>query len=77
MTSSSNLKPVFLFIVTSYSYFLSHRIPAFEAAKLCGFKVHLICEKDVKQRKIPDLTIHNFNWNRNDINPIKLFGVII
>ena len=66
-------KPLILFIVTSYSYFLSHRIPAYNAAKQYGFEVHLICEKDVSSSKKYDIIIHDFDMKRNKINPLTIF----
>ncbi len=67
---SHGSKPLILFIVTSYSYFLSHRIPAYNAAKQYGFEVHLICEKDVSSPNKYDVIIHNFDMKRNNINPL-------
>jgi len=72
INSSHNSKPIILFIVTSYSYFLSHRIPAYNAAKKYGFDVHLICKKDIKDQSKNDLIIHDFDMKRNKVNPITI-----
>lgn len=58
------------FICSSLSYFMSHRIPAYEAAIKNGLKASLVCNVDVDLNKIKDLEIdiHNIPWKRNSFN---------
>ena len=75
MSKNKSLNPnatVFLFVVTSYSYFISHRIPAYKSAVASGFDVHLICKLDSEKIYLKNITIHDFDWKRNNLSPIQL-----
>lgn len=67
-----------LFVVNSFDFFLSHRLPIARRAVKEGYEVHIVASGVPKDKEEHDFTLHNLNFSRSGQNPIReLFTLVL
>lgn len=70
-------RPLLLFVVNDVGYFLSHRLPLAEAARVQGYDVQIVCTGDGTQLRAMGFAHHPVPVARGTVNPLGEFRALV